>query len=323
METGTALTGIIRESPHGGDVLGVSVTRGNAGDEVLIRARRGVVLTCGGFAGNGEMMHLHNGKIAATTLPSGSTNNTGDGLVAAQYIGAQTVNMGSIQVDVGMTTTTPSALLSKNKSDNLLASPQIYIEIGPDGNRMWSEMLNNCQYYEAKLTRLAALGGLTSWWKLGDAKSVAAREATEEDMAEFAEKIGHVCDTIDEAAQIIGCDAATLKATVDRYNGFVDAGVDSDYGNSAEYLMMKIDTPPFCLYEVTYCTRTTPGGLRINEKSQVIDIEGAPMPRLYAAGEVTGSVHGKYRNNGGDSWTDIVCFGRIAGDEVVSLDPVA
>jgi fumarate reductase flavoprotein subunit len=61
----------------------------------------------------------------------------------------------------------------------------------------------------------------------------------------------------------------------------------------------------------------------MNTDAQIVDLFGEPIPRLYGCGEVTGNVHGRFRNNGGDSWCDMTCFGRIAGSAAIAETPVA
>lgn len=310
----TPLTGIVREGQVAGDVLGVTVQ--SDGAEKAIRATRAVVLTTGGFAGNGEMLHMYNGKIDPNVVTSGSPANTGDGLVAAAFVGAQTVNMGSIQIDHQFAVNS-SALINSAKSANPFGGPGLYINVGNDGKRFWPEMPGAAQYSDARLTQLNKKG-LVHWWTLGDANGVAANELTDEDIEAFANGVGFVCETLDEVAEVIGCPVADLQATLDTYNGYVETGIDEEYGKSARFLTQKIDTAPYYVYESCYTCRSTPGGLRIAPDAAVLDLKGQPIPHLYAAGEVTGNLHGKYRNTGGDSWTDIACFGRIAGSSAVA-----
>lgn len=314
---GVALKSIVREGVVEGNVTGVVVDE--AGAEKRIKADRAVILACGGFAANPEMLHMYNGKIDLSVKPSGGTGNTGDGLVAAGFIGAQTVNMGSIQIDHGYNVNA-SGLFS-TKASNPFGNPSTYINLDAEGKRFWGEMAGAAQYSDAKLSRLNTLH-MVNYWTLGDATSVATGGATEDDLKSF-EQIGYVADSVEEMAEKLGCDAATLQATLDAYNSFVDAGVDTDFGKAAFYLTQRIETAPFYAFETCYTCRSTPGGLRISTSCEVLDLNGEPIPHLYAAGEVTGNVHGHYRNTGGDSWTDLACFGRIAGASAAKVEPVA
>ena len=303
---------IVRENQIEGDVTGIILSNGKA-----IRAKRAVILASGGFHGNGEMIHLHDPRIAVTTRTSGGIGCLGEPLIAAQLIGAQTVNMHCIQIDFGASAREPS--MSGNNNSNPFSGPASFIDVGKNGKRFWTEKPGDEQFMDAELMTLHK-NGFTTWFRVGDSGSVASSR-TPENLESFKNNYGAICDTIEELATFIGCDAATLRETITNYNKFVDNEKDTECGKSAVLLTHKIDTPPYYAFEAGYYCRTTPGGLRIDTNAQVVDLFGKPIPRLYAAGEVTGNVHGRFRNNGGDSWCDITCFGRIAGANAVALSP--
>lgn len=303
---------IVRESQISGDVLGVVLEDGKA-----IRAKRAVILASGGFGGNGEMLNMFDPRVDPATKTSGGPGNTGDMAVAAQLVGAQSVNMHCIQIDFGGSIKEPS--MSGNANSNPFGGPADYIDVGKNGKRFWTEKPSDEQYMDAELMTLHQLG-YTSWWRIGDSQSVAANR-TPENLDSFKSNYGNICESLEEVAGVIGCDAAALKDTVDRYNSFIDSKKDTEFGKPASLLAHRIDTPPFYVFEATYYCRTTPGGLRIDTNAQPLDLFGEPIPRLYACGEVTGNVHGRFRNNGGDSWCDITCFGRIAGSNAVENTP--
>jgi predicted oxidoreductase len=97
---------------------------------------------------------------------------------------------------------------------------------------------------------------------------------------------------------------AALRATVERFNSFVDAGADADFQRpSPPY---KIDTPPFYAAWATPCLHDSLAGLRTNIDSQVLDVRGQVIPGLYCAGETQGgfALHGLGRS---------IVFGRVAG----------
>jgi fumarate reductase flavoprotein subunit len=303
---------IIREQPFSGDVQGVALEDGTS-----YRAKRAVILASGGFGGNGEMLHMFDPRIDPGTKTSGGTGNTGDMIVAAQLVGAQTLNMHCIQIDFGGSVVEPS--LSGNNNSNPFGGAADYIEVGKDGKRFWTEKNSDEQYMDAELQELHHLG-YTTWFRIGDSQSV-AENRTQENLDSFKATYGSICDSIEEVAGVVGCDAATLQETIDRYNSFVDAQVDTEFGKQKSLLAHKLDTAPFYVFEAAYYCRTTPGGMRINTEAQILDLFGAPIPRLFGCGEITGNTHGRFRNNGGDSWCDSTCFGRIAGDGAAALAP--
>jgi fumarate reductase flavoprotein subunit len=211
--------------------------------------------------------------------------------------------------------------MSGTADSNPFGGPEDYIDLGKDGNRFWTEKDKAEEYMDAEMMSLHEKG-YKSWWRLGDSQSV-AKAITPQNLEVFKQKYGSICNTIKEVAAVIGCPEATLQATIDRYNTYVANKKDTEFGKPKSALGHPLNQPPYYVTELTFYSRTTPGGLRINTSAQVLDVTGAPIPRLYAAGEVTGNVHGRFRNNGGDSWTDMTCFGRIAGAKAVANEPAA
>ena len=99
-------------------------------------------------------------------------------------------------------------------------------------------------------------------------------------------------DTISALAQKMGIDTGGLEKTVETYNGYVQTGKDLEFGRDAKSLSRKIEGGSFYAVKMTFATVLTLGGIRINEKCQVIDPYGKSIAGLYAAGETTGGVHG-------------------------------
>jgi fumarate reductase flavoprotein subunit len=106
--------------------------------------------------------------------------------------------------------------------------------------------------------------------------------------------------------------AETLTATVQHYNGWQTAGLDEDFGRSATEMPVALSTPPYYAVHVAPAIHHTMGGLSVNTDTQVLRADGTPIPGLYAAGEVTGGLHGANRL-GGNGVADIVVNGRLAG----------
>ena len=117
-------------------------------------------------------------------------------------------------------------------------------------------------------------------------------------------------DTIEDLAKQIGIDPAVLKQTNDAFNKAVEAGKDNEFGRSL--FGQKMDKAPFYASPRMPTVHHTMGGIEINLDTQVLDKNGNVIPGLYAAGEVTGGIHGKNRL-GGNALVDIHVFGRIAG----------
>ena len=120
--------------------------------------------------------------------------------------------------------------------------------------------------------------------------------------------------TIRELAEKMGVDPAGLEKTINRYNDeFVKNGVDPDFGKTAVNLTKRIEKGPFWARYTGMTVHHTMGGLNTNTKAQVLDWQGNAIPRLYAAGEITGGIHGTNRV-GGNAVLDCFVFGQIAGE---------
>jgi fumarate reductase flavoprotein subunit len=120
-------------------------------------------------------------------------------------------------------------------------------------------------------------------------------------------------DTIDAVALAIGADPVTLRATVDRYNTLVERGDDVDHHKGSGFLR-PIATGPFYAAEVRLATvALTAVGLRIERNAEVLDHAGRVIPGLFAAGECTGGVLGDVYMGSGNSYSNCLVFGRIAG----------
>ena len=115
-----------------------------------------------------------------------------------------------------------------------------------------------------------------------------------------------------ELAEIIGCDEETIKATLEKWTEIVANNSDPDFGREGmDTVKSDFANGPYYAVQIAPGIHHTMGGVEVNTKSEVIDTEGNPIPGLYAAGEVTGGIHGANRL-GGNAITDIVVFGRNA-----------
>ena len=134
---------------------------------------------------------------------------------------------------------------------------------------------------------------------------------TQEQVDAMVEKgIIYKADTLEDLAKQIGCPSEALKTSVEKYNSYVDAGEDPDFGKNV--FGTKIETAPFYAVIEKPSVHHTMGGLTINTDAEVLNEDGTAIKGLYAAGEVTGGIHGGNRV-GGNAIADIMVFGRIAG----------
>ena len=118
-------------------------------------------------------------------------------------------------------------------------------------------------------------------------------------------------DTLEELAEKIGVNPDNLVEAVNKFNEAVETGGPDEFGRTL--FQWKIDTAPFYAGPRVPTVHHTMGGIEINEKAEVLDTNGNVIPGLYAAGEVTGGIHGANRL-GGNALADVNVFGRIAGE---------
>ena len=146
-------------------------------------------------------------------------------------------------------------------------------------------------------------------------KAVAVEKAPVEDVEATYDVV--VADTLEELAEKLGIPADTFVETIERYNSFVDAQKDDDFGKPL--FGEKIDEAPFVATPRSPSLHHTMGGVKIDTNTHVISTEGNVIDGLYAAGEVTGGLHAGNRL-GGNAMTDFLVFGRIAGENAAKAE---
>ncbi len=286
---------IIMEDGKAVGVKGVTAD----GAEFTAKANKGVIIATGGFGANVEMRQKYN-KHWATLDESIMTTNvpsaTGDGIVMGEAAGANLVGMEWIQ------------MLTYPLGGSFSASINNIIYVDNNGNRVVRE---DGRRDEIAGAALEAPEAILSWItdqheydRLGG-KSTAGVSFEDQ----VAQGIMWKADTLEELGAQMGIDGAQLAKTVEEYNKAVETGVDA---LGRQVFGEKIDTAPYYGIKSTAMVHHTMGGLEINENCEVLDTEGNVIPGLYAAGEVTGGIHGSNRL-GGNAVADVIVFGQIAG----------
>ncbi len=274
--------------------------------DVILHANNGVILATGGFSANQEMLEKYN-EIWPTLEGIKTTNHpgaTGDGIVMAEEVGANLIGMSAIQL-LPMGDPVTGSL-----SGNIEQGVENRIFVNIDGNRFVDEGQRRDVMTKALFEQEE-----TKMWVVLDAKNYPTPETTNN----FNETIEGLIeqgrafkgDTLEELAAQIGVDPANLIKAVEEFNAAVDSGKADAFGRTL--FDKKIDTPPYYAGARVPTVHHTMGGVEINELTQVIDATGAIIPGLYAAGEVTGGIHGANRL-GGNALADVTVFGRIAGE---------
>jgi fumarate reductase flavoprotein subunit len=285
------------------------------GDEVTASA---VVVTTGGMGNNPEMLARHYPDAAAQgdwAWYIGSKHCRGDGLGLGQSVGADLIGHNR-----GLLLMTPGFF-----RDLEVFLPEWLVYVNRDGRRFVNET-----------TEYAVLSGVVKEQLAGecfalfdeDSRLNAKRSVHEypspswspDMLAQMAQK-GKVFkgNTLLELAQNAGIRAATLAATVERYNSGCDAGADAAYFKDPAFLR-PVRTAPFYAVRMKpsiVCLSST--GLRIDREAQVLDQADRVITGLFAAGETTGGVLGERYIGGGNSITNAITFGRVAGRNAVAF----
>ncbi|MCF0254655.1 MAG: flavocytochrome c, partial [Duodenibacillus sp.] len=282
-----------------GAVTGALV-RGKHNGVYQINARA-VVLATGGIGANAKLVQGLRPDISPDVKTSNQPGSQGDGMALAQKAGAAVVDAREIQLNPTLLVGSPVII-----SETVRGVGAIFVN--KEGKRFMSELLTR----DVTSDMIARQTGGVAY-EIFDQK---VRDKVKQTSAAFELGLAKEGSTVEELAKNAGIDPAALKATVEKYNRFAAEGKDAEFGR--EDCKAGIDTPKYYAIEVTPAIHYYMGGLKINGKAQVISKGGKPIKGLYAAGEVTGGVHGKNRL-GGNSISETITFGRIAGGEVARL----
>lgn len=293
-----------------GKVSGVRAIQNN-GVPVLLTATKGVVIATGGYGANPEMRAEYNTYWPDLPLTMPTTNSsdiTGDGIIMGKEVGANLVGMGFVQL---MPSSHP---VSGALSGGVWGSAETQVFVNSEGKRFVNEYASRDVLASAALMQPDALfyiicdqitaGNPQPGSKNGWGDSIDYLLETESIFK---------ADTLEELAMKIGIEPAVLVAEIDRYNSFIDLDEDPDFGK--RNFGPKIEVAPFYATPRSPSVHHTMGGLQIDTDARVLNPEGNPIPGLYAAGEVTGGIHAGNRL-GGNAITDIIVFGKIAGESV-------
>lgn len=280
-------------------VIGV-VARDSKGKVINIKARKGVVLATGGFAKGEDMIKKYHPYLSGVrTL--GAAGNTGDGIKAAQNIGA---NMLTEYVAFGVETIFVGT--QKGYSGGLPLTEAPLIIVKKDGKRF----IDETQGYNVVTKNMIGNSYKVAYW-IFDEASHKANEVIFKPI--FENDVIRSFPSLKELAASMGIGEPDLIETIRIYNEDVDKNKDREFGRTR--LLKKIEVAPFYAFEAEPAYYVTYAGLEINENSRVLNQLGKPIPSLYAAGEVCGclgpQVNVRYGQLGG--LVQCMVFGRIAG----------
>ncbi|HCX63850.1 MAG TPA: flavocytochrome c, partial [Eubacteriaceae bacterium] len=290
-----------------GRVVGVKATKSD-GTQVTLNAEKAVIMTTGGFGANPEMRQEYNNYWPAMPLSMKTTNTpdaTGDGIVMGKEIGADLTGMEFIQL---MPSSHPE---TGSLAGGVWGSAEDQVFVNIEGDRFVNEYSERDTLAKAILEQEDQLmyiicdentAGITP-----DGKNLWGDNV--EDL--IAEESIYKADTLEELALQLGMEEDALVEEIEKYNSYIDEGNDPEFGKSN--FGAKIETGPFYATPRSPSVHHTMGGLAIDTSARVLDENGETIPGFYAAGEVTGGIHGGNRL-GGNAIADIMTFGKIAGE---------
>ena len=275
-----------------GAAVGVKAT-GASGETVTVNAKA-VVLASGGFGANLDMVVKYKPELKGF-MTTNAPGIQGQGIEMAEAIGAATVDMDQIQIHPTVEANTAALITEGLRGDGAIL-------INEEGQRFIDEVGTRDVVSAAEIAQPGSYSWLVVDQAMVDASSV---------IQGYIKKGYTVTGaTYEELGKAMGVDAAAFAETMEKWNGYVEAKNDPDFGRTS--FANPLNTAPYYAVKVTAGVHHTMGGLKINANTEVLNEKGEVIPGLFAAGEITGGVHGANRL-GGNAVADFTVFGRIAG----------
>ena len=279
-----------------GKVAGVKAEGADANYTINCKA---VILATGGFGANLDMIASFRPDLQGT-VTTNAPGATGDGIVMAQEVGAALVDIEQIQLHPTVEQTTSMLITESVRGDGAIL-------VNQGGKRFTNELLTRDAVSAAELEQEGCYAYIIFDQHLRDNLKAIEKYVTN--------GLTKQADTIEGLAEQLNIDPATLAQTLADWNEAVKNKNDTAFGRTTG-MENDLSTAPYYAIQVAPGIHHTMGGVKINTAAEVISTEGEVIPGLFAAGEVTGGVHGGNRL-GGNAVADIVIFGRIAAQSAI------
>ncbi len=312
-----------------GEITGVIAE--SDGKDILIKARKGVVLACGGFENNPDMKKDNLDPLPLTFF--GNPGNTGDGIKMIQKIGGSLWHMGRQVSCLGF----KAPEFDPGFFIEFLAPGFIYVD--KNGKRFVNEAdiephdiwricddFDNINRYDYSRIPFYAIfdeevrkAGPLNMSICGYNIVMKKYEWSLDNSAEVSRGWIIKAKSISELANKISIDASTLENTIAQYNELCNTGQDTDFNRPKESIK-AIEGPPYYAIPIGPVLVNTQGGPRRDKHARVLDLDGKPIPRLYAGGEF-GSTWG-FLYEASTNIPETVIFGKIAGKNAASNPPI-
>lgn len=288
------------ESP----VIGVETIKGSKVKNIKIK--KALILASGGFSRDIKMRQSYFPFLGPEINCTNHPGATGEMIRYAQAIGADTLHLAFIQLY-------PFA----EPKTGILDTPAVYpfsgvgyglVYISKEGKRFVNELERRdvCSFAQIKL-------GTKPTYSIFNEEMIEKMGGDKNEVKKgIQRKRFFKEDTLEKLAKTLGLPVDQTIKTIKQHNEYIKKGNDPDYGKPMTDKMVLLTNGPFYGIAQWPACHHTMGGLRINPQAEVIDIFGKQIPRLYAAGEITGGVHGSNRL-GSNAIPDAISFGRVAG----------
>ena len=263
-----------------------------------------VVLTTGGFGANLEKVVGERPELEGF-MTTNAPGILGQGIAMAEAVGAATVDMEQIQIHPTVQADTASLITEGLRGDGAIL-------VNEEGLRFTDEVGTRDAVSAAEIAQTGSHSYLIVDQAMVDASSVI--------QGYIKKEFTTAGETYEELAEALGIDAEAFAKTMNDWNSYVEAKEDPEFGRTS--FAAPLDNAPFYAINVTAGIHHTMGGLKIDPDAEVLDTEGNVISGLFAAGEVTGGVHGANRL-GGNAVADFVVFGRIAGQNAAAYASAA
>ncbi len=325
----TAVKHLLREGS--GPVTGALV-EDKTGQQIRVNAKA-VIIATGGYPNNKEWIKKYSGfDLESNLFPLGRYNKTGEGIQMAWEAGAAEEGIGVIHLNIG----SPPRIGARSHIWGAVGQPTLWVN--QHGVRYCDEaIVENIAYagnamskqkggYDFRIfdeetkTQLVKKGGLGVGMYLPPRTPLAELDNKISAALQKKNPYIFVAETIDELANKMGLDRDVFKKTVEEYNRFCEKGRDDQFGKDPEYLH-PVKTPKFYAFKCYMNFLGTLGGIKINEKTEVLDRNDEVIPGLYAVGNDAGGLYGDSYDviTSGASSGFALNSGRIAGENAVNF----
>ncbi|WP_407428336.1 flavocytochrome c, partial [Treponema sp.] len=263
---------------------------------------KAVIIATGGFAANSEMVEYYCPSLKGF----GTTNHkgaTGDAFAMTEKFNAELVQMEQIQIHPTVVKGTGMMITEAVRGNGAIL-------VNKKGRRFINEM----ETRDIVSSAILKGSGKTAWLIFDQSVRDSLKAIDGYAKAGFLTE----ADSVSALADKLSIPSDELQTTTALYNSFVKNKNDADFGRNPASMERTLENGPFYAIEIEPAVHHTMGGLKINEKAQVIDKSGKAVDALFAAGEVTGGIHGAERL-GGNAVADFCVFGKIAADSALEL----